>query len=75
MRGMTRSPAATCTRLPGAASAFAKNLVWWVRDALDIERMREVAERFAGLKDFRSFTDDSAEEKSTLVADRADRSG
>ena len=30
--------------------------------------MRAVAERFAGMKDFRSFTDDSADEKSTVVA-------
>jgi tRNA pseudouridine38-40 synthase len=49
-------------------TAFAKNLVWWVRDELDIEKMRAVAKRFAGMKDFRSFTDDSAEEKSTIVA-------
>jgi tRNA pseudouridine38-40 synthase len=51
-------------------TAFGKNLVWWVREALDLERMRAVAERFAGFKDFRSFTDDRAEEKSTHVAIR-----
>jgi tRNA pseudouridine38-40 synthase len=49
-------------------TAFAKNLVWWVRDDLDIDKMRAAADRFAGLKDFRSFTDDNAEDKSTLVA-------
>jgi tRNA pseudouridine38-40 synthase len=49
-------------------TAFAKNFVWWVRDDLDLNRMRQTAERFAGLKDFRSFTDDSADEKSTVVA-------
>jgi tRNA pseudouridine38-40 synthase len=49
-------------------TAFAKNFVWWVRDDLDIEKMRNAADRFSGLKDFRSFTDDDAEEKSTLVA-------
>jgi tRNA pseudouridine38-40 synthase len=49
-------------------TAFAKNFVWWVRDDLDLSRMRATAERFAGMKDFRSFTDDSADEKSTLVA-------
>jgi tRNA pseudouridine38-40 synthase len=48
-------------------TAFAKNFVWWVRD-LDVLKMRSVAERFEGLKDFRSFTDDSVDEKSTLVA-------
>ena len=49
-------------------TAFAKHFVWWVRDDLDLNRMRQTAERFAGLKDFRSFTDDSADEKSTVVA-------
>jgi len=49
-------------------TSFAKHLVWWVREALDIDRMRATSEQFAGMKDFRSFTDDSAEEKSTLVA-------
>jgi tRNA pseudouridine38-40 synthase len=49
-------------------TAFAKNFVWWVRDDLDLSRMRATADRFAGMKDFRSFTDDSADEKSTLVA-------
>ena len=49
-------------------TAFAKNFVWWVRDSLDLEKMRATAERFAGMKDFRSFTDDSADEKSTVVA-------
>jgi tRNA pseudouridine38-40 synthase len=48
-------------------SAFAKNFVWWVRDDLDLEKMRAAAEQLSGMKDFRSFTDDSAEEKSTVV--------
>jgi tRNA pseudouridine38-40 synthase len=49
-------------------TAFAKKFVWWVRDDLDLARMRATAGRFAGLRDFRSFTDDSKEEKSTVVA-------
>jgi tRNA pseudouridine38-40 synthase len=49
-------------------TAFAKNFVWWVRDDLDLAKMRATAERFAGMNDFRSFTDDSADDKSTLVA-------
>ena len=48
-------------------TAFAKNLVWWVRDDLDLSKMRAAAELFSGMKDFRSFTDDSAEDKSTVV--------
>jgi tRNA pseudouridine38-40 synthase len=49
-------------------TAFAKNFVWWIRDDLDLAKMHEVADRFVGMNDFRSFTDDSADAKSTLVA-------
>ena len=49
-------------------TAFGKNLVWWVRDELDVAKMRATADLFSGMKDFRSFTDDSADEKSTVVA-------
>ena len=49
-------------------TAFAKNFVWWVREDLDLKKMRAAAQRFAGMKDFRSFTDDTAGEKSTVVA-------
>ena len=49
-------------------TAFAKHFVWWVRDALDVARMRDTAARLTGMRDFRSFTDDSADEKSTVVA-------
>ena len=51
-------------------TAFAKAFVWWVRDELDLNRMRAVAGRFSGMNDFRSFTDDSADDKSTVVAIR-----
>jgi tRNA pseudouridine38-40 synthase len=49
-------------------TAFGKHLVWWVREPLDLGHMRATAARFAGMNDFRSFTDDRADEKSTLVA-------
>ena len=49
-------------------TAFAKRFVWWVRDDLDLDRMRAAAMRFSGMKDFRSFTADSPDDKSTLVA-------
>jgi tRNA pseudouridine38-40 synthase len=48
-------------------SAFAKPFVWWVRDPLDLARMRAAADRLVGFGDFRSFTDDDPEEKSTTV--------
>jgi tRNA pseudouridine38-40 synthase len=48
-------------------TAFAKPYVWWVREDLDVDAMRRVAARFIGLADFRAFTDDDPEEKSTRV--------
>jgi tRNA pseudouridine38-40 synthase len=48
-------------------TAFGKPFVWWVRDALDVARMRVAAAAFVGTRDFRSFTDDDPEEKSTKV--------
>ncbi len=48
-------------------TAFAKNFVWWVDAELDLDAMREAGRLFVGLNDFRSFTDDSSDEKSTRV--------
>ena len=48
-------------------TAFAKNYVWWIKDEIDLARMREAAERFVGMHDFRSFSDDDPAEKSTEV--------
>jgi tRNA pseudouridine38-40 synthase len=48
-------------------TAFGKKFVWWIKDALDIEKMRQTAELFKGLKDFQSFTADNPDEKSTKV--------
>jgi len=48
-------------------TAFAKPFVWWVRDALDLARMREAASGFVGMRDFRAFSDDDPDEKSTRV--------
>jgi tRNA pseudouridine38-40 synthase len=48
-------------------SAFEKNYVWWVREPLNLARMREAASHLVGFADFRSFTDDDPEEKSTQV--------
>ena len=49
-------------------TAFGKPFVWWVREPLDVGRMRTGAAAFGGLQDFASFTDDDPEEKSTTVA-------
>lgn len=48
-------------------TAFGKRMVWWVKDPLDIEKMRQVAALFIGLKDFKNFAEKSDEDKSTLV--------
>jgi tRNA pseudouridine38-40 synthase len=48
-------------------SAFAKPFVWWVKEALDLDRMQEAAARFTGMHDFQAFSDDDPEEKSTDV--------
>jgi tRNA pseudouridine38-40 synthase len=48
-------------------TAFAKPFVWWIRDPLDLARMREAAARFVGFHDFRSFSDDDPGQKSTEV--------
>lgn len=54
-------------------TAFAKPFVWWVREDLRLPAMREAAALFVGMKDFRSFTADEAEETSTRVqVDRVD---
>lgn len=48
-------------------TAFAKPFVWWVRDPLEVDRMRAAAAHVTGFGDFRAFTDDDPEEKSTKV--------
>lgn len=48
-------------------SAFGKKMVWWVKDPLDIEKMKQVATLFTGMKDFKNFAEKSDEDKSTLV--------
>lgn len=36
-------------------TAFAKAYVWWVKEPLDLARMRRAAAAFVGMQDFRSF--------------------
>ena len=48
-------------------TAFAKPFVWWVKDDLDLARMRTVAARLEGFHDFRAFSDDDPGQKSTTV--------
>jgi tRNA pseudouridine38-40 synthase len=50
-------------------TAFAKPYVWWVKEALRLERMRETAAAFVGMHDFASFAaaDKGDEDSSTKV--------
>jgi len=48
-------------------TAFAKPFVWWVKEDLDVEQMRATARQFVGFHDFRAFSDDDPDEKSTEV--------
>jgi tRNA pseudouridine38-40 synthase len=48
-------------------TAFGKRYVWWIKDKLDVGRMRHASLLFVGNKDFQSFTADDPEEKSTRV--------
>lgn len=48
-------------------TAFGKRYVWWVKDPLDVSRMRETSTLFVGMKDLRSFTDNDPEAVSTKV--------
>ena len=48
-------------------TAFAKAFVWWVKDDLDADAMRRAAARFVGMHDFRTFSDDDPDHKSTQV--------
>jgi tRNA pseudouridine38-40 synthase len=53
-------------------TAFAKPFVWWVREPLDLDRMRLAARAFVGMRDFHSFAvpgdeDDRRPGRSTLV--------
>jgi tRNA pseudouridine38-40 synthase len=46
-------------------TAFEKRYVWWIKDKLDVKKMKEAAGLFKGMHDFRSFSDKSGEDKST----------
>jgi tRNA pseudouridine38-40 synthase len=54
-------------------TAFFKPYVWWIKEPLDVARMRDASRLFVGMQDFASFTADEPGEKSTRVlVDRLD---
>jgi len=48
-------------------TAFGKRLVWWIKDDLDFERMKQAGALFMGMRNFESFAANDPEEKSTKV--------
>lgn len=48
-------------------TAFGKPFVWWIREPLSVDRMREAAAAFVGMQNFAAFTADDPDEKSTKV--------
>src|SRR5688572_6686066 len=48
-------------------TAFGKPFVWWIREPLKIDRMREAAGAFVGMQNFEALTADDADDKSTKV--------
>jgi tRNA pseudouridine38-40 synthase len=50
-------------------TALAKPYVWWIKDTIDVERMRAAVPPFVGMQDFRSYAapGDDADGRSTRV--------
>ena len=54
-------------RISRRRTAFEKRYVWWIKDDLDISKIKEASDLFLGMNDFRSFSDPDGENKSTKV--------
>jgi len=48
-------------------TAFGKSFVWWIKDKLNVEKMKNAAGLFVGMHDFASFSDKDDMDKSTKV--------
>ena len=48
-------------------TAFGKPFVWWIREPLSVDAMREAAGVFVGMQNFEALTADDPDEKSTTV--------
>ena len=46
-------------------TAFEKRYVWWIKDKLNVDKMKETSKLFIGMHDFKSFAEKSPDEKST----------
>jgi tRNA pseudouridine38-40 synthase len=55
-------------------TAFSKAFVWWVKEPIDIDRMRAAATAFVGMKDFRSFAERDADREAAPGSDQPAKS-
>jgi tRNA pseudouridine38-40 synthase len=55
-------------RISRRRTAFEKKYVWWIKDSLDINKIKSASKIFEGFHDFRSFTDKKNDTESTTVA-------
>ena len=46
-------------------TAFEKRFVWWVKDKLDVKKMKDASKLFIGMHDFKAFSERSPDDKST----------
>src|SRR5215510_13404103 len=57
-------------------TAFAKPFVWWWKENVDVDRMRDAASAFVGFRDFESFAEsddgESRERSTQVLLDRID---
>jgi len=54
-------------------TAFTKAFVWWVKEPIDIARMRAAAAAFVGMKDFKSFVESDESESPQRASGGGDR--
>lgn len=52
-------------RISKRRNAFEKKYCWWVKDKLDVKKIKEAASVMIGMHDFVSFSDKNKEDKST----------
>ena len=46
-------------------TALEKRFVWWIKDKLDLKKMKEASKLFIGMHDFRNFAEKTPDENST----------
>jgi len=54
-------------RISRRRTAFEKRYVWWIKDDLDISKIKQASDLFLGMNDFRSFSEPDDADKSTKV--------